>query len=120
MVDVGDEDGHPLGGDPPGEALPAGDPDAALDLLLDASGGAGQQLIGVAVVQEDGDGVDGQDVLDPEQELVEELLQPQLGERRVAEPRQAPDLLRRGEVGSDRRQHGLPHAGGGRRVKRVS
>jgi hypothetical protein len=45
MVDVGDEDRYALGRDSSRESLTDGDPDSALDLLLDALGGAGHQLL---------------------------------------------------------------------------
>ena len=46
MVDVGDEDRDPLGGDPAGEALADRDPNALLDLLLDPLGRARDELLG--------------------------------------------------------------------------
>ena len=49
------------------------------------------------VVQEDRHGVDAEGVLDAEQQLIQELLQPKLGERRVAQPGERLDLVCRGE-----------------------
>ena len=56
VVDVGDGDGASFGGDASGEAAADRDPHALLDFFLDALGGAGVQ--GVALEQEDRDGVD--------------------------------------------------------------
>ena len=51
VVDVLDRDRAALGRDAAGEAAPEGDLDAALDLLLDAAGGAGAQDAGRLVEQ---------------------------------------------------------------------
>ena len=107
MVDVGDEDRHALGGDATGEALPDRNPHALLDLLLDALGGAGHQLASGRVVEEDRHGVDTQGLPDADQQLVQELLQAQLGERRIAQPGERLDLVRGSERGLDGRQDRL-------------
>jgi len=51
-VDVLDGDGAALGGDPPREAAPDGDPHAGLDLLLDALGGLGHEVAGYLVEEQ--------------------------------------------------------------------
>ena len=72
VVDVGDGDGAAFGGDASGEAAAERDPHALLDFFFDALGGAGVQ--GVALEQEDRDGVDLHDVGDPLQQLLEQVL----------------------------------------------
>ena len=72
VVDVGDEDRDALGRDPAGEALAERNPHAALDLLLDPLGGAGDELLRGDVEQQDRDGVDRERLLDADQELVEQ------------------------------------------------
>ena len=54
VVEVLDEDRAPLGRDPAGEAAPDRDPDALLDLLLDALGGGRHELAGLVEQQERG------------------------------------------------------------------
>ena len=45
VVDVGDDDWDAFSRDPAGEPASEGDPDPALDLLLDSLGGAGDELL---------------------------------------------------------------------------
>ena len=93
VVDVGDEDRHALGRDPSREPSSDRDPHALLDLFLDPVRGARDQLLRVLVEQQDRDRVDRQRVAHADQQLVEKLLEPQLGERRVGEGEQDTDLL---------------------------
>ena len=86
MVDVRDEHRAPLGGDPPGEAMPHRDPDPLLDLLLDPLRGAGAQHAAVVVEQQDRRRVRPQDVGDPLEQLVQQVLERQGGQRRVGDP----------------------------------
>ena len=86
VVDVGDVDRPAARGDAAGEAPSDRDPHAALDLLLEALGGARDQLLGVVVEEQDGNRVDAQDVLGACQQLVEQRLEGQLGQGRVGEP----------------------------------
>ena len=72
VVDVGDVDRPAPGRDAAREARADRDPDAALDLLLEALGGARDELLGVVVEEQDGDGVDIEDVLGARQQLVEQ------------------------------------------------
>ena len=58
VVDVGDEDRDAFGRDPAREPAAERDPDAALDLLLDPIGGAGDELLRIGVEQEDRNRVD--------------------------------------------------------------
>ena len=98
MVDVGDRDGAALGGDAAREAAAEGDAHALFDFFLDALGGAGVQR--VAFEQEDRDGVDVQDVGDPLQQLLQQLLLGQVGQRRVGHPLQRLQPVR-GTLGSE-------------------
>ena len=58
MVDVGDVDRPAARGDAAREAPADRDPHAALDLLLEALGGARDELLGIVVEQQDGGRVD--------------------------------------------------------------
>ena len=92
VVDVGDRDRALLGGDAAGEAAAERDRHALLDLLLDPLGRARVQP--VALQQQDRDGVDREDVGHPLQQLLEELLLRQVGERRVGDLLHRPQLAR--------------------------
>ena len=91
MVDVVDDDGAALRGDAAGEAASERDADALLDLLLDALGGAREEQ--VVVQQQDRYGVDLEDLGDPAQQLLQELLLGQVRERRVRDPLQRVEHL---------------------------
>jgi hypothetical protein len=78
VVDVGDVDRPAARGDAPREAPADRDPHAALDLLLETLGGACDELLRVVVEEQDGGGVDAQDVLGARQQLVEQRLEGQL------------------------------------------
>jgi hypothetical protein len=93
VVDVVDRDRALLGGDAAGEAAAERDLHALFDLLLDPLGRARVQP--VALEQEDRDGVDLEDLRDPLEQLVEELLLREVGERRVG------DLLDRSQLAGD-------------------
>ena len=73
------------------------DPDALLDLFLDALGGAGVQR--VALEQQDRDGVDVQDLRDPLQQLLQQLVLGQERERGVGDPLQRLEDLPRAPPG---------------------
>ena len=83
MVDVRDEDRHPVGGDPAGEALADRDPDALLHLLLDPFGGASDELLRRLIEQQDRNRVDLKRLLHPIQQLLQQLVQAELGQRRI-------------------------------------
>ena len=100
VVDVGDGDGAAFGGDAAGEAAAERDAHALLDFFLDALGGAGVQ--GVAFEQQDRDGVDGEDVGDPLQQLLQQLLLGQEREHRVGHALQGLEHLSLGAHGHDR------------------
>ena len=79
VVDIGDENGDALGGDPTGEPLAEWNPHALLDLLLDAAGGAGDELIGRGVVEQDRHRVDAERDADPLEQLLEQCVEAELG-----------------------------------------
>ena len=58
----------------PGEAAADGDADALLDLLLDALGGAGAQVLAVGLEQQDRGGVAVEDLAGAIQELGQQLV----------------------------------------------
>jgi hypothetical protein len=109
VIDIGDEDGDTLSGDPAGKPLPQRKLDALFDLLLDSFRGAGHQLVGLRVVEQDRNRVDAQRFTDPEQELVEQLLELELGKRRVAQPVELRRLVGR-RLDRTRLQNGLSDA----------
>jgi hypothetical protein len=78
VVDVGDEDRDPLGGDASREPPPDRDSHAALHLLLESPGGLRDQLLACLVEQQDGDGVDRQRLLHATQQLIQEVVELQL------------------------------------------
>jgi uncharacterized protein YndB with AHSA1/START domain len=83
VIDVLDGERPPLGGDPAGEAAADRDPRAPLDLLLDSLRRARDELVRALVEQEDGARVGSEDLLDPVEQLVEEVLEREVRERRV-------------------------------------
>ncbi len=111
MIDIGDEDGDALGGDPPGETLAERDPHPLLDLLLDAAGGAGDQFIGRRVVEEDRHGVDAEGLANTFEQFLEQGVEAELGQRRVAQAVEIADLLRGCDDRAGRSQHDLTVAG---------
>jgi hypothetical protein len=88
VVDVLDPDRAALGGDPAGEAPPHGDPHALLDLLLDALGRLGHEVAGDLVEQQEGRRVGPEDRGDALQQLAQQVVHRQRGERGVADPLQ--------------------------------
>jgi hypothetical protein len=71
------------GGDAAGEAASDRDPDPALHLLLQSLRGARDERAVVVLEQEDRRGVDPEDPDDAREQLVEQALERQIGERRV-------------------------------------
>ena len=69
------------------------------DLLLDPECGARHQLVRLLVEQQDGAGVGAQDVPDPRQENVEELVHLQVRESRIGHRLHVLDPLARGALG---------------------
>ena len=85
VVDMGEEDRSALGGDATGEAAADGDAHALLDLFFDSDGGARDELVARFVEEQDGAGVDGEDRVDPSEQLGEQLLQLEMRERHVGD-----------------------------------
>ncbi len=110
VIDVGDEDRHSFLGDPSCEALADGDANALLHFLFDPLGRSGHQLPGLTVEQQDRRGVDGKQITDAHQELVEQPIELQLGEGRIAQPVEVTDLLGRGGDRLIHLQHDLSGA----------
>ena len=94
VVDVGDVDRRAAGRDAAREAPADRDPHAALDLLLEALGGARDELLRLLVEEQDRGGVHAEDLLRARQQLVEQRLERELGERRVREPVDVLELAR--------------------------
>ena len=86
MLEVGDGDRAALGGDAAREAAAERDAHALLDLLLDALRGA--RVYGIALHQQDRHGVDVEGLRHAFEQLLQQLLLRQVGERRVRDPLQ--------------------------------
>jgi molybdenum cofactor synthesis domain-containing protein len=80
VVGVLDEHYAPLGCDPAGEALADGDPDSALDFLLDALGRPRNELVGFLVKQEDRARVGLERVTDAFEQRVEHVVEGKVSE----------------------------------------
>jgi hypothetical protein len=85
VVDLLEEHRLLLRRDPAGEAPAERDPDALAHLLLDAAGRRGHEVLPRRVEQEDGGGVDDQEVAHPVEHLDEELLDAEARERGVGD-----------------------------------
>ncbi len=85
VIDLVEGDRLPLGGDATGEPFAHGDADAAFHLLLDALGGPGHELVPRLVQQEDGGRVDVEDLADPFEQLVQEVVDGEVGKGGVAD-----------------------------------
>ena len=108
VVDVGDVDRPASGRDASREAPAERDAHTALDLLLETLGRACHELAGVLVEEQDGDGVDTEDVLRAGQQLAEQGLQGQLGQRGIRQPVDVLELSRRaldGRLVADPEEH---------------
>lgn len=92
VVDVVDPDRTPLRRDPPGEPRSQRNPYPALHLLLDAARGARHERGGLAVEEQDGGGVRREDRGDPPQQLLEQVLEGEVGQRNVGELLQLPQM----------------------------
>src|SRR3954467_9007034 len=76
---------RPSGDPPAGEAAAGGDARSLLDLLLDPLGRPRHQLARLVVEEENGHGVRREDRLDPVEKRPEEVVEGEVGERRLAE-----------------------------------
>ena len=107
MIDIRNEDRDTLGGDAARKPLADRDRDTPLDLFLNPLRGPRHELLGLLVEQQDCGRVHRQSVANADQQLIEELLETELGQRGVAQPIERADLGGRGQVGRSRRQHDL-------------
>jgi hypothetical protein len=93
VVDVLDRDRPLLGRDLAREPAPERDARPDLDLLLEAARRAGDELVGLLVEQQEGDGVALERLADPEQELGEQVVEVEVRERRVRDRLDAPEVV---------------------------
>jgi hypothetical protein len=93
VVDVLEDDGMAIGGDPAGEALAERDPNALLDLLFDPDRGAGNEIVARAIEQEDRAGVDLEQGFRPREQRVEQLLELQVAEGGVGQLLETAELM---------------------------
>ena len=91
VVDLFEDHGPLLRGDAAGEALAEGDPHPLADLLLDAPGGGRDQVLARRVQQEHRGGVDVEQLTDPVEEFVEQLVDVELCQPGVGHRLQAPE-----------------------------
>jgi hypothetical protein len=83
LVDVLDRDRASVCRDPAREPHAQGDAHVAFDLLLDALGGPGDELVGLLVEEQDRRRVGIECGADAPEELVEELVKGEMGQRRL-------------------------------------
>ena len=83
MVDVGEDDRTPLGGDAPGKAAADRDAYALLDLLLDPHRRARDELVAFGIEQKGGARVDAEDVARADEQRLQQLLQLEVLQRDV-------------------------------------
>ena len=95
VIDVIQDDRLPLGGDAARETPADRDPDALADFLLQAAGRGGDQLATRAVQQQHRGGIGIQDLPDPAQQRGEEVIGAQMGQRRIGNRPDTPQLVRR-------------------------
>ena len=81
----------PLGGDAPGDAAAHRDADAVRDLLLQPMGRPDGELSTVLGEQEDHDGVGRERLADPVDQLAEQVVELEVGERRVGHALEVPE-----------------------------
>ena len=92
-ADVVEHDRPLLGGDTAGEASSERDPDAALDLLLEALRRARHELSRLLVEQQDRHSVPLEDVADALEQLVEHRVERQVRERRVGDEQELAETV---------------------------
>jgi hypothetical protein len=101
VVDVAENDRALLGRHPAGEAPPDRDANALLDLLLDPHRGTRDQLVRAFVEQQHGAGVGREDRADAGQQHLEQLLELEVGQRRVRDRLDVLEPLARGAFGRE-------------------
>lgn len=94
VVDVVEDDGSALGGDAAGEAAPERDADTALHLLLEPDRSARHELLPLLVEEEHRSRVAIEQVADAREQRPEQILEVEMGERRVGEGLQPAQPLR--------------------------
>jgi hypothetical protein len=93
LVHVEDRHRPAIGGHPSGEAPGHGDAHVALDLLLDPLGGGRQQVAAVLLEQKDRGGVRVEQLGHAHEQLLEHLLEGEMGESRVRDALQGMEPL---------------------------
>ncbi len=112
VIDVGDEDRDAFGRDPTREALAQRESHALLDLLLDPSGGARDELIRLPVIEQNRDRVDVERLLDAHQQFGEKRVERQFGQPRIAKAVRAIPFRRRIErLGWEEHHVSVPRGG---------
>ena len=85
MVDVGNHDRPSLGGDSSSETLAERNPNSALDFFLEPLGRSRDQLLSFGVEEQDRAGGSFEEVTGSEEELVEQFIQRELGQRNIGD-----------------------------------
>ncbi len=99
------DDGPLFGGHAPGETAAERNPDILTDFFLETAGCGGDELTGGFVEEEHGRGITLEDVLRPVQELSQQVLSVQPGERGVGDGLQVTKLV----ASAPHRGSGRPH-----------
>ena len=108
LGDVQDPDRAARGGDAAGEAAPDGDPDPSLHLLLESLRGARDQRGVVVLEQQDRGGVDPEDPDDAVEQLLEQVLERQVGERGIRDALEVTEPIG-GDAGLHAADSALPY-----------
>ena len=93
VMNVVQDDRPPLGGDPASETPANRDPDALPDFLLQAAGYGGDELTPGAVQQQHRHSVGVQNLLDPVQQRGEKVIGVKIGQRRIRNRPDVPELV---------------------------
>jgi hypothetical protein len=88
VVDVREYDGRAARGDSTGETPPDRDPHPLLDFFLDSDRRSGDQLVRLGVEEEHRAGLDVEALLRPQENRSEQLVEIEVGERRVGQREQ--------------------------------
>jgi hypothetical protein len=99
-IEVVDDDGLHLRGDPTREPNSDRDPDALADLFLDPGRGGGDELTGRAIAQQDGSGIDLEELSNLCQQLVQQVRHVQVDKGDVGDRLDATQPLRGGSAGT--------------------
>jgi hypothetical protein len=88
-LEIPDRDRSALGGDPAGKAFADGDPEAGLDLFLEAPRGTGRKLIRFVIQQQDRRGVHVEDRDDPDKQRLQQPTQVEVRKSRLRDALEA-------------------------------